>query len=509
MREMWITFPIGLILVSRISFAAEVADFTEFDRAYVKDIRPIISRHCEKCHSPELTEAEIDLTAFPSFADVRHRPEVWQKVNEMLTTGQMPPKDAPQPTERDRDRLQKWVRGYLKVEARALAGDPGRVVLRRLNNVEYTNTIQDLTHVASLQPAREFPVDSAAGEGFTNLGNALAMSPALVTKYLDAAKGIAGHAVLLPTGFRFSPSTTPRDWTEELLAEIRGLYAKYTNAQGGTQVNLQGIVFDTNGGGRLPLGRYLEATIAERNAIETGSKSIDSVATERGLSPKYLGLLWKTLSSRESTFLFDGLRDRWRTATVADADAIAVDVSKWQQALWRFTSVGHIGKLGGPGAWMEPVSPITTRYDVRLKLPASDDANQVSLYLSATDAGDGNDNDFVIWQSPRLVAPGRPDVLLRDVRQVTRALLERRAQTFAITANCLNAASEAANARGKTNADELAQRHHVDATILSAWLDYLGVGTGGSVAIENHFSQHISKSAGYDFVSGWGTDATT
>src|SRR5206468_12445112 len=104
-------------------------------------------------------------------------------------------------------------------EAYANAGDPGPVVLRRLNNAEYTYTVRDLTGV-DLQPAREFPADGAAGEGFTNTGNALVMSSALFTKYLDAAKGIAAHAVLLPDGVRFSRGTTRRDWTDELLGQI-------------------------------------------------------------------------------------------------------------------------------------------------------------------------------------------------------------------------------------------------------------------------------------------------
>ncbi len=64
--------------------------------------------------------------------------------------------------------------------------------------MEYTYSIRDLTGVPSLDPAKEFPVDGAAGEGFTNVGAALVMSPALLTKYLDAAKDIASHAVLTP-----------------------------------------------------------------------------------------------------------------------------------------------------------------------------------------------------------------------------------------------------------------------------------------------------------------------
>ena len=85
------------------------------------------------------------------------------------------------------------------------AGDPGRVIVRRLSNTEYDNTIRDLTGV-DLHPTRQFPSDGAAGEGFTNAGDALGMSPGLLQKYFNAAKEVAAHAVLLPDGIRFSAS---------------------------------------------------------------------------------------------------------------------------------------------------------------------------------------------------------------------------------------------------------------------------------------------------------------
>lgn len=499
---------VGSTWISQSSNAADSLEFAGFERTYLTEIRPIVVRNCEKCHSAKVMEAEIDLSIFGSIADIRRHPETWQKVGEMLDSGQMPPKDEPQPSEAERVRLQQWVRTYLKAEAKARAGDPGRVVLRRLNNVEYTNTIRDLTGIRSLQPAREFPVDSAAGEGFTNLGNALVVSPALVTKYLDAGKEIADHAVLLPNGFRFSPAVTRRDWTEELLAEIRAIYALYTDERGATQVNLQGIVFDTNGGGRLPLDRYLDATLVERDALTAGRKNIVDVARERSLSPKYLGILWNALTSKEPSFLLDGLRARWRDAKPEEATAIAADVARWQQTLWRFTSIGHIGKLGGPKAWMEPVSPMTTRTEIRHKLTKASADEPITVYLKATDVGDGNDNDFVVWEQPRLVAPGRRDLLLRDVRDFTRELLEIRDRTLASTAACLKVAAEASTSQGKTTADELAKQHGIDVAILSPWLDYLGVSTSGPVKIDHLFTNKINKASGYDFVNGWGSGET-
>src|SRR5690606_16579951 len=112
-------------------------------------------------------------------------------------------------------------------------------------NAEYTYTIRDLTGVP-LSPAREFPADSAAGEGFTNTGAALVMSPSLLTKYFDAGKEVARHAVLLPDGVRFSSSTERRDWTDEILSEIRQLYRTSSDPSLASEVKLQGLTWNTD-----------------------------------------------------------------------------------------------------------------------------------------------------------------------------------------------------------------------------------------------------------------------
>ena len=145
---------------------------------------------------------------FSSLGEVKRHPKVWQDVAEKLGNKEMPPEGKPQPLATEKQRISKWVQAVLEAVAQERAGDPGPVVLRRLSNAEYTYTIQDLTGVESLQPAREFPVDGAAGEGFMNTGQALVMSPSLITKYLDAGKAMASHAVLLPDGIRFSPKTS-------------------------------------------------------------------------------------------------------------------------------------------------------------------------------------------------------------------------------------------------------------------------------------------------------------
>ena len=105
----------------------------------------MLDQFCFDCHEGEDAEGEVDLDSFKSLDDLRRDTKTWVKVEEMLSSRQMPPRKSDQPTDEQRATLQQWVNGFLIEEARALAGDPGRVVLRRLNNDEYNYSVRDLT----------------------------------------------------------------------------------------------------------------------------------------------------------------------------------------------------------------------------------------------------------------------------------------------------------------------------------------------------------------------------
>jgi hypothetical protein len=383
-------------------------------RYFEQHVRPVMKEYCLKCHSTEKHKGDLDLEKFSSLGEIMNHPEPWERVLDQLSLGEMPPKEKPQPTGGERARLIAWVNNALDKAALRHAGDPGPVVLRRLNNAEYTYTVRDLTGIESLDPAKEFPADSAAGEGFMNTGNTLVMSPPMVTKYLDAGKAIASHAVLLPDGIRFSAKTTRRDWTDEILARIRAFYDTFTVAGGQDMVTQQGIPLDRNKGGSLPLNKYLAASLELRG----GRKSVAVVAQERGLSAKYLGLLMDLLNSNQPSVLLDGLRARWRVAQSADVPALAARIAEWQKALWKFNSVGHIGKAGGPKTWLEPVSPLVERQEFHVKLVAPADGKDVVVYLVAGGAGGRQAGDVVVWQQPQLITPGKPPILLHDARMV-------------------------------------------------------------------------------------------
>ena len=423
--------------------------------------RALLQTYCLNCHSTEKQKGDLDLEA----SDIQKEPHIWENVLEQIEMGEMPPKKEKQFSTEEKKHLTDWVRGTLDQIALANAGDPGPVVLRRLSNMEYTYTLRDLTGIESLDPAKEFPVDGAAGEGFTNAGAALVMSPALLTKYLDAAKDIASHAVFNPHGMRWSASTSAQDWTDEALARVRGLYTKHTATTEGTQTVAQGIKLDTGtGSGRLPLAKYLDA-LQDRSSAD-------------GLSPKYLQILREALTSRKPSVLLDPLRAKFREKKLT-----AADIDPWQQVLWRFANVGHIGKQNGPKAWQEPVTPLVPKHDMRVKLTSDRD---VTLYLTTTDAGDGSADDEVIWENARLVAPGRPDLPVSSLPALVKHLEAQRAKIIASTEQCLNAI-----ATGKDDGD---------AALMTAWREYLGYGT---TKLEPLLTKQLKSIPDYAFIQGW------
>ena len=480
---------------------------------YRNQIRPLVERYCNDCHSGETTEADIDLGAFATHADVRRQVDVWLKVRTMLDSRQMPPKDSRQPTDDQRKLLQTWVREFLAREAEATAGDPGPVVLRRLNNEEYNYSVRDLTGVASLDPTREFPVDGAAGEGFINTGSAQAMSPALVTKYLDAAKVVASHAVLLPDGIAFSAGQSRREWTDERVAAIRRFYSQFT-VTSDVQIEVGGTGRVPNEGGAIPLAKYLTATLDEREALTAGRKSVEDVAGERSLNAKYLGILWQALSaapeqSGGTSLLLDQFRAQWRSAAPNDVEKLAAWIGGQQQVLFQYNPIGHIGKDGKSKVWMDIATPLTNRRDFSVRL-TEQDSSDVSVFLSASDAGDGHEGDFVVWQNPRLTIENGPDIQLRDLAGLQQSLEKAQTEALVRTADYLAAIAEI-QAGGESLTEELlaavAERRNLEPSALKAWTSYLGIGPSEPVIVTGHFDK-TETHGDYNFIRSWGTGAT-
>jgi len=479
-------------------------------------VQQVIEKHCVECHNSDRPEADIDLTLWRDSQRLAKETATLQRVAEQLHTGQMPPPEAAQIPAAAKEKMVAWIDQWLMLEAQRYAGDPGPVILRRLNNAEYTYSIRDLTGVSTLNPASEFPADSAAGEGFSNTGAALVMSPSLVRKYLDAAKGVAEHAVLLPGGITFSERPSAADMTNAKLDEIRAFYSQFTDQSGGATVNLQGIVFETNQGGRLPIERYLQATLELRDAIVQDRELkvddwITRIATERKLSSKYLKGLWDSLHDTKATGLVKSLQQQWSETTATAPDGLFAFVMSWQQALWKFSSVGHIGKRDGPKSWQEPVNPIRQTQELRLALtplasgkPANED---VTIYLQVADAGDGGESDTLVVSNPRLIAPGRPDLPLRGLDSVVRTIATQQRAWVSQTSEVLVVLDQWLEATEGQSLAAWAAQKDIPAPLLKAWAETLGISEPGETSAVSPdrrlLTQKGQNLSGISGIDGW------
>ena len=280
-------------IIPALLWAVEPSD-AELERKFGQTVKPFLASYCIGCHSGATPAAQLDLHPYTSMATVIKDYPHWNLVLEKLTAKEMPPKGLKQPGEDTRQDVMNWIGAVRTSEARKHAGDPGDVLARRLSNAEYNYTIRDLTGF-DMQPTKEFPVDPANTAGFDNSGESLSMSPALLNKYLQAAREVANHLVLTPTTILFSPHPMLVETDREKFP-IKRIVDFYESQP-------------------TDYAEYFQAAwrYKHRGALGTSSATLGSVAAESKLSAKYIPLVWRILEGKEDEVgPLAKLRGMWR-----------------------------------------------------------------------------------------------------------------------------------------------------------------------------------------------------
>ncbi|MBL8048443.1 MAG: DUF1592 domain-containing protein [Chthonomonas sp.] len=201
---------------------------------------PLVKKYCYSCHGDaKASMAGIYLGDLKRAGDLRAKSALTTKVLKAIESGHMPPSHVTQPSKAERTNL-------IDAIAKSVATDcdltePGKVTMRRLNKVEYNNTIRDLFGF-DFKPADRFPSDDV-GYGFDNIGDVLSVSPLHVEQYLAAAEEVARRAILVHE------------------VKVRQFEAAELKSIGGTSPVAEGINYFTNAKGTLKLefpraGRY-------------------------------------------------------------------------------------------------------------------------------------------------------------------------------------------------------------------------------------------------------------
>lgn len=268
-------------------------------------VRPILEKYCFDCHGGKRTRGGVNLKQLAEDPQVAGNFELWEKVAETIHGGDMPPEDDPQPATADKELITKWLGVSLEAAARENAGDPGPVTLRRLTNPEYDNTVRALTGI-DFGLSKEFLPDGGGGEGFSNVGDTLFVSPQQIDKYLAAARKLTEHAAILPgRGIMFQETRVGLRGPLQLKDQAeQALYIWY-------QRMAESIIPKDDEDMRE--ADYMTAAWKFRHKEKTGATSLDQLAKEMGLSTAFLANWWEMLNNDlpKSRFL-DLTRLAWR-----------------------------------------------------------------------------------------------------------------------------------------------------------------------------------------------------
>lgn len=272
----------ALVLLTASTCVADGMDAKALNTSFANDVAPFLESFCLDCHGETTQEAKLDLSEYTSADSVAKAHQTWEIVLRRLEAKEMPPEDSEQPSAKQRAAVVKWIRAAREFEAKRNAGDPGPVLARRLSNAEYNYSIRDLTGV-DIRPTKTFPVDPANEAGFDNSGESLTMSPALLRKYLAAARQVAEHLVLKPDGIAFAPHPVMTDTDRDKYCVKRIVEFYYRQP--------------------TDLSRYFLAAWQFRHRAELGrpNEMLVGFAKANRVSPKYLATVLSLLEEKDES----------------------------------------------------------------------------------------------------------------------------------------------------------------------------------------------------------------
>jgi len=161
---------------------------------FQKDIQPFLNKYCTDCHDAEQEKGHLNLEAFKDDSRFFRDQRVWREVVNQVVTGEMPPvKKKVRPSPAEIEHLQTSIHKLLANAIAKAKPDPGDVTIRRLNRMEFNNTIRDLCFLDENFSA-DFPADDT-GYGFDNIGDVLTFSPVHLERFLAVGEQIAAKAM--------------------------------------------------------------------------------------------------------------------------------------------------------------------------------------------------------------------------------------------------------------------------------------------------------------------------
>ncbi len=151
------------------------------DSDWTKPLVPLLQDQCFSCHTAEFRKGALDLERLGADLNDPELLRRWVRIYDRVASGEMPPKGEPRSeAAATKQFLSRLSDSLAEADARRR-----QTVLRRLNRVEYENTVRDLFGIR-VDVKDMLPQDPSA-HGFDTIGEILAISPEQMEVYLQAA----------------------------------------------------------------------------------------------------------------------------------------------------------------------------------------------------------------------------------------------------------------------------------------------------------------------------------
>lgn len=185
-----------------MSVPTGVAQDTAVDQAsdtFTKTVKPFLRKHCIRCHDAKRASAGFRIDELPADFQAAKTADHWLEVMDKINIGEMPPEGESQPVAAEFEPIVDWISVQLRDVELAARNAGGRIPMRRLNRVEYINTVRDLLFMDPLvlAPLQEDLPNDGTAEGFDRLGIALYFDQTQIEQTIAVAVRIADQAIVV------------------------------------------------------------------------------------------------------------------------------------------------------------------------------------------------------------------------------------------------------------------------------------------------------------------------
>ncbi len=145
----------------------------------------LFDAHCMDCHDADTQKGKVNLEDLPLEVNTLEQAELWQKVLNVMNSGEMPPENKRQPEKEAKADFLEDLAKTMVLARKKLSDSGGQITMRRLNRREYHNTIESLTGVSP--NVDSLPADGGAGS-FDTVGASLYISSDQFEQYLELGR---------------------------------------------------------------------------------------------------------------------------------------------------------------------------------------------------------------------------------------------------------------------------------------------------------------------------------